>query len=110
MLANRSNKNLVYPRFSLMDLRKWRVPNFDALGASAEARLADAYDRLEGRILLPLPLLDNCPVRRELDMEVCFALGLGVERVAKIRRHLAAESSLTGSRYAGWDLLSEGEA
>ena len=55
MLANRSNKSPVYPRFSLMDLRKWRVPNFDALGAAAEAKLVYAYDSLAERILLPLP-------------------------------------------------------
>ena len=41
------------------------------------------------------------PVRRALDDAVCDALGLDGERVATIRRNLAAEPSVTGKRYAG---------
>ncbi len=40
------------------------------------------------------------PVRRALDDAVCGALGLDGERVATIRRNLAAEPSVTGKRYA----------
>ena len=40
-------------------------------------------------------------MRLALDDAVCDALGLDGERVAAIRRNLAAEPSVTGKRYAG---------
>ena len=58
-------------------------------------------DGLAERTLLPLPQMDADPVRRALDDAVCAALGLDGERVASIRRNLAAEPSVTGRRYAG---------
>lgn len=51
--------------------------------------------------MLPLPRMDADPVRRALDDAVCAALGVDGERVAAIRRSLAAEPSVTGKRYAG---------
>ncbi len=45
--------------------------------------------------------MDADPARRALDDAVCEALGLDGERVAPIRRNLAAEPSVTGKRYAG---------
>ena len=101
LLGNRSNKVPSYPQFSLDDLRKLIVPDFAAVGESAVARLAAAYDALAERVLLPLPQMDADPVRRALDDAVCDALGLDGERVAAIRRNLAAEPSVTGKRYAG---------
>lgn len=101
MLGNRSNKALSYPQFSLDDLRKLIVPNFAAIGKGAAERLAAAYDALAEQALLPLPQMDACPVRRGLDDAVCAALGVDGERVATIRRNLAAEPSVTGKRYAG---------
>ena len=38
---------------------------------------------------------------RALDNAVCGALGIDPERVATIRRNLAAEPSVTGRRYVG---------
>ena len=101
LLGNRSNKVPSYPRFSIDDLRKLIVPNFAAIGESAVAGLAAAYDALAERTLLPLPRMDGCPVRLALDDAVCAAPGLDGERVATIRRNLAAEPSVTGKRYAG---------
>ncbi|MXY46598.1 MAG: hypothetical protein F4Y44_06330 [Chloroflexi bacterium] len=83
------------------DLRKLVVPDFAAIGESAVQRLALAYDALCERVLLPLPQMDADPVRRELDAAVCAALDIDPERVATIRRHLAAEPSITGKRYNG---------
>ena len=45
--------------------------------------------------------MDAGPARLALDEAVCDALGLDGERVATIRRNLAAEPSVTGRRYAG---------
>ena len=101
LLGNRSNTEISYPRFSIDDLRKLTVPDFAAIGESAVAKLAAAFDALAERTLLPLPQMDADPVRRALDDAVCDALGLDGERVATIRRNLAAEPSVTGKRYAG---------
>ncbi len=101
LLGDRSNKVLSYPQFSLDDMKNLPVPNFAAIGNGAAERLAAAYDELAERALLPLPQMDGCPARRALDTAVCDALGLDGERVATIRRNLAAEPSVTGQRYAG---------
>ena len=101
LLGNRTNKSLSRPEFSVDDLRKLVTLDFAAIGESAVARLAAAYDALAELTLLPLPQMDADPVRRALDDAVCDALGLDGERVAAIRRNLAAEPSVTGKRYAG---------
>ena len=101
ILGDRTNKKPSYPQLSMDDLRKLIVPDFAAIGESAVRRLALVYDALCERVLLPLPQMDNDPVRRELDAAVCGALDIDPERVATIRRHLAAEPSVTGKRYDG---------
>ena len=100
LLGDRSNKTLSYPRFSMDDLRKLIVPDFAAIGDGAAA-LAAIYDAHAEDTLLPLPQMNDCPVRRALDEAVIATLGLDREMVATIRRSLAAEPSVTGRRYAG---------
>ena len=99
MLGGRSNTTPSYPRFSLDDLRNLPVPDFAALGADAIAQLSAAYDAHAKDILLPLPQMDNDPVRRALDAAVVAALGMDAELVSTIRRQLASEPSVTGRRY-----------
>ena len=65
------------------------------------SELAAAYDAHAQDILLPLPEMDDDPVRRALDDVVVSALGLDREMVATIRRSLAMEPSVTGRRYTG---------
>ena len=101
MLGDRSNKTPTYPQFSMSDLHKIPVPNFAALGEPAALRLAAEYDAQCEQALLPLPRMDADPARAALDAAVCEALCIDAERVATIRRHLAAEPSVTGRRYAG---------
>ena len=100
LLGDRSNKVPSYPQFSLDDLRKVRVPDFSAVGPDAVATLADAYDAHAHDILLPLPQMNQCPVRLSLDEAVTDALDLDWEIVHNIRRTLAEEPSVTGQRYA----------
>ena len=100
LLGDRTNKIPSYPQFSLDDLRKLRVPNFAAIGSDSAATLAKAYDAHAADELLPLPQMENCPVRAALDTAVIDALDLDGETVAAIRRSLAAEPSVTGKRYA----------
>lgn len=101
LLGNRSNKAPSYPQFSMDDLRKLTVPDFGKIGESAAVQLASTYDGLSNRSLLPLPEMQECDVRRAVDDAVCEALDIDRERVDTIRRHLAAEPSVTGQRYTG---------
>ena len=101
ILGDRTNKKPTYPQFSLDDLRKLTVPDFAAIGRDAAPVLAAVYDAHAEDTLLPLPQMDDCPVRRALDDAVIATLGLDREMVATIRRSLAIEPSVTGRRYAG---------
>ena len=101
LLGDRSNRTLAYPQFSLDDLRKLVVPDFATIGNDAAVALAKTYDAHVGNVLLPLPQMTDCPVRRPLDDAVIAVLNLDGELVATIRRSLAAEPSVTGRRYTG---------
>ena len=101
LLGGRSNRKPTYPNISIDDMNKLIVPDFAALGEAAALRLAAEYDAQCEQALLPLPRMDADPARAALDAAVCEALGIDPERVATIRRHLAAEPSVTGRRYAG---------
>ena len=101
LLGNRSNRAFSYSQISIDDMNKLIVPDFAAQGEAAALRLAAEYDMQCEQTLQPLPRMDADPVRAALDAAVCEALGIDAERVATIRRHLAAEPSVTGRRYAG---------
>ena len=99
LLGDRTNKIPTRPNLSLDDLRKLIVPDFGILSEDVVRRLSITYDELAEDTLLPLPQMDADPVRRDLDGVVCAALGLDIELVSTIRSQLAAEPSVTGSRY-----------
>ena len=99
LLGDRTNRVPSYPRFSIDDLRKLTVPDFTAIGGDVAAQLAAAYDAHAHTIQQPLPQMDADPARRALDTAVASALSLDGKLVATIRRHLAAEPSVTGRRY-----------
>ena len=101
LAGNRTNREISYTRFSLEDLRNLIVPDFTAIGPESVEKLTAAYHTLSELPLMPLPQMNADPVRQALDDAVCDALGLDGERVATIRRNLAAEPSVTGKRYAG---------
>ena len=101
LLGDRSNKKPTYPNISIDDMRKLFVPDFATIGRDAAPVLAAVYDAHAEDTLLPLPQMDDCPVRRALDDAVIATLGLDGEMVATIRRSLAMEPSVTGRRYAG---------
>ena len=101
MLGSRSNRVPSYPRYSLDDLRSISIPDFKTLGATTVQRLAEAYDKLSEAELKPLPEIEICETRRELDAAVAHELGLDGETVATIRQHLASEPSVKGERYNG---------
>ena len=57
------------------------------------------FDWLSSQPLLPLPRMDEDPVRRQIDDVVTKALGIDAEWVSRIRRELAREPSVTNARY-----------
>ena len=101
LLGDRSNRKPTYPNISIDDMHKLIVPDFGILSQASVEKLATAYDANANKTLLPLPLMDACPVRRALDTAVIDALGLDWEMIAIIRRSLASEPSVTGKRYTG---------
>ena len=101
LLGGRDNRKPSYPSFSLDTLRSLPVPDFTALGAEQRELLESWFDWLANDTLLPLPQMDEDPVRRQIDEAVTQALGLDPEWVATIRRELAREPSVTDRPYAG---------
>ena len=78
-----------------------------ALGGAWPPGKPRGWDGMADLILMPLPKMDDCPVRWQPDLAGCAALGLEIGRGATIRQHLAAGPSVAGKRYAGWHLRSE---
>ncbi|MXX79507.1 MAG: SAM-dependent DNA methyltransferase [Chloroflexi bacterium] len=99
LLGGRDNRKPSYPQFSLDTLRSLRVPDFAALGNDARDALAATYDRLQDEVLLPLPQMNEDPVRKQLDDAVIAALDLDPEWVAQVRQALSEEPSVTNRRF-----------
>lgn len=99
LLGSRDNKSPSYPAFSLDTLRSVPVPDFMHYGDRARDALSNTFDNLKNEVLLPLPEMDQDPVRRELDDAVTDALDLDPEWVTGIRRALSEEPSITGKRF-----------
>ncbi len=99
ILGDRSNKIPSYPHFSMYDLRRVIVPDFNALSQSQVTALATAFDTLCNFTLLPLPQIMQDETRGALDRVVIDALDIMPEVVASIRRELSREPSITGKPY-----------
>ena len=98
MLGARDNRKPPYPQFSMAALRNIPIPRLSD-HPDARDRLAAAFDALCDETLLPLPEMDHDPIRRRIDAAVTEALGLDPEWVARIRRELSREPSITNQRY-----------
>ena len=108
MLAERDNKKPPYPQFSLDALRSMRVPDFPTLPEARDA-LATAYEELRDQQLRPLPEIAHDSVRMRLDDIVADALGYEREWVARVRKALGEEPSITNRPlYADADAKQEG--
>ncbi len=100
LLGGRDNRVPSYPQFSLDTLRSLRVPDFHKLGSAARDALAATYDSLGDDVLLPLPQMNDDPIRKQLDEAVIAALDLDPEWVAQVRQALSEEPSVTNRRFA----------
>ena len=99
LLGERDNRKPSYPTFSMDTLRSLPVPNFAELESAERGLLTSWFDWLSSQPLLPLPRMDEDPVRRQIDDVVTKALGIDAEWVSRIRRELAREPSVTNARY-----------
>ena len=99
LLGERDNKVPSYPAFSLDTLRSLPMPNLAELESAERGLLTSWFDWLSSQPLLPLPRMDEDPVRRQIDDVVTKALGIDAEWVSRIRRELAREPSVTNARY-----------
>lgn len=95
-LGGRDNHSLSRPAFSLDTLRSLPVP---AMTVTARDKMAAALEQLGNQILQPLPHMADDPVRMALDDAVADALGMNHEWVARVRRELAREPSITNRQY-----------
>ena len=100
LLGERDNRKVPsYPAFSLDTLRSLPMPNLAELESAERGLLTSWFDWLSSQPLLPLPRMDEDPVRRQIDDVVTKALGIDAEWVSRIRRELAREPSVTNARY-----------
>ncbi len=93
-LAERDNVIPSRPAFSLATQNALRVPDFPANPKARDA-LATAFEEMKNQQLLPLPEMARDPVRMRLDDIVADALGYDREHVARIRKALSEEPSIT---------------
>ncbi len=99
LLGGRGNRVPSYPWFSLEAQRSIPVPNFAEIETGVRDFLATRFKWLQDMALLPLPRMNDDPVRRQIDDAVIEALSLDAEWVARIRRELSKEPSVTNRRY-----------
>lgn len=99
LLGGRDNRKPSYPQFSLDTLRSLRVPDFSQIGSDARDALAKTFGHCQDDVLLPLPQMNDDPVRKQLDEAVTAALGLDPEWVAQVRQALSEEPSVTNRRF-----------
>ena len=94
MYGGRDSHTLSRPAYSLDTQRSLPVPDFPALPEARDA-LAAAYEEMKDQPLRPLPEMARDPVRMRLDDIVGDALGFEREWVARIRKALGEEPSIT---------------
>lgn len=94
MLMNQRSRKLTYPKWSLAQLRRVRIPG---VANPAWDNLADAWEDVREKELLPMQQAKDCLVRRIIDASAATALGVTEERVADWRRRLANEPTVTNA-------------
>ncbi len=99
LLGERDNRKPSYPSFSLDALRSIPVPNFAEIDSEARKYLRANFKWLQDLTLRPFPEANEDSVRKQIDDAVTEALGLDAEWVARVRRGLSEEPSVTNRRH-----------
>lgn len=98
LLGSRDNRLPSYASFSLDTLRSLPVPDLSKLEKAQLDLLDSWFDWLASNPLMPLPRMQEDPVRIQIDDAVTTALGLDPDWVATVRHALAREPSVTNAR------------
>ena len=98
LLGGRDNRVPSYPSFSLDTLRSLPVPDLTSLEPDSREYIKSWFNWLRNEELLPLPWMQDDPVRQQIDDAVTSALGLDPEWVANVRRELAQEPAVMDRR------------
>ena len=88
-------KTLDYPRFALNSLRALLVPDPRSVDV---ALLADAFTAHRSTPLRPWPRMNECPTRVALDQAAARVLRLNGHTVARWRKLIGNEPTVSGSR------------
>ena len=102
LLGVTSNRVIVYPNFSMDDLREIPFPRWSSLTPDQIEWMAQAgYERLADKPFKPLREMTGCETRLALDRAVSEALGVPWDEMETLRVALASEPGITGKRFAG---------
>ena len=102
LLGVTSNRKIVYPNWSLDDLREIPFPRWSSLtGEQVEWMATSGYERLADRPFKPLREMGDCDTRLALDRAVSDALGVPWDEMETLRAALASEPGITGKRFVG---------
>jgi hypothetical protein len=89
LLAYREDTEGAWVQFKKAALLPMPVLDVASLPTPVVATLASAFDRLATQELLPFPMIDRDPVRKEIDS--VFSSALGLPELAKVREMLSRE-------------------
>ena len=102
LLGVTSNRKIVYPNWSMDDLREIPFPRWSSLtGEQVEGMATSGYERLADRPFKPLREMIDCDTRLALDRAVSDALGVPWDEMETLRAALASEPGITGKRFVG---------
>ena len=101
LLGVTSNKKIVYPNWSLDDLRQIPFPQWSELTESQVSEMARAYETLADHPFKPLREMRHCETRLALDRAVSSALGVSWDEMETLRAALSSEPGITGKRFVG---------
>ena len=101
LLGVTSNRKIVYPNWSMDDLREIPFPRWAALSETQVSQMAQVYESLADRPFKPLREMGDCDTRLALDRAVSEALGVSWDEMETLRAALASEPGITGKRFAG---------
>ena len=101
LLGVTSNKKIVYPNWSVDDLRQIPFPQWSELTESQVSEMSAAYENLADRPFKPLREMRDCETREALDRAVSEALGISWDEMETLRAALSSEPGITGKRFVG---------
>ena len=105
MLLNRRAQKLTYPTWQLTHLKEIRIPKPEN---AAWGLLRAAFDEVGETELLPMKDAEQCEARTVIDAAAALACAVDPELLARWRRFLATEPTITNRRAGDGFAISSG--